>query len=135
MSLTLRYDPVDKVVRSTGDPPNGIVNLAMPDGHVTFVVDPKWQPAGTVTLTARADGQNVDLDEVMEGLVDMDAVGGLFSATTTAVQLCMASYLQAIVLMDERSHAELAHNVVDFLAEFVIAINVRARELQPEEER
>jgi hypothetical protein len=44
MSLLLRFDNTEQVLRSVGDPPNGILGVATPDRTATFVIDSSYQP-------------------------------------------------------------------------------------------
>ena len=42
--MLLRYSEAEKVLRSVGDPPNGVVCLAAPGGDPTFCIEGRWEP-------------------------------------------------------------------------------------------
>lgn len=44
MAMLLRFSPSEGVLRSVGDPPNGILGVACPNDIATFVIDTAWLP-------------------------------------------------------------------------------------------
>lgn len=54
MTLLIRYDPAESVLRSVGAPPNGIVGVGWPDGCASWLIDAAYQPPAKGLLPAGA---------------------------------------------------------------------------------
>jgi len=92
--LLLRYSPGEKVVRSVGDAPNGILAVSSHPAHFGFVVDGQNMPKGQGTICEVDPGglpdhlTPVEVADVVDG-VEADAdLRFLWIALTESLASC-----------------------------------------------
>lgn len=123
MGLLIRLDRTEHVLRSVGDPPNGVLCLACPD-KAMFVVDANYQPAQTgaaITIEhmMTSDGLGpastpvaiADVLDGCEGMPEMLAVVRYPAAALASFALHNAEQEVPFDVVPIRAH-------VDFLEEF-----------------
>lgn len=75
MGLLLRFSPNEGVLRSVGDPPNGILGIASPNDIATFVIDAAWTPSsapeqGEMRVEAHGAEHGIDAESTPISLED-----------------------------------------------------------------
>lgn len=73
--MKLRLDRELNVIRSTGDPPVGILVTAYPDGEATFAIESSWEPRSRPTKAA-----------VGSARVEVSATSAGISETATPIE-------------------------------------------------
>lgn len=118
--LLIRADPVEHVLRSVGDPPNGILCVIVPDDVASWAIDGKFQPsvpdgAEGVVIDARASNTGEGLASTPITPDDLVAACEGASEVLAIVQMLggyLASSLQLSIggMRFEflRSHVDLA---------------------------
>ena len=130
MSLLIRYDPVEKVLRSVGSPPNGIVCFGAPDDVACWTIDSSWQPpAGPAATPAAPLGIVTDsrpggiadtavaitATELADAVESPLEVQALVQAVIAGVHYAWQEFLAALRLDLIRSHIDLADDTLDAL--------------------
>lgn len=117
MSLKLKASPAESVIRSVGDPPNGVLVFANPDGGPTWAVDSAWMPEKMegsgigVEFHESEDGiwesqTPVDLEAVLDGAADDETRAVIFMYAVSIPQA--AAEAHAPKLRWERLDREVA---------------------------
>ena len=113
MSLVIRYDRDEKVIRSTGDPPNGILGIV--DSGSSFAIMGSWEPPRgakvkpgetlLVTSVGLPPGEcdRVDADEIIEGCAERTDLHAVYEMTVVGfMQTCeIAAPHAAVSVIDD----------------------------------
>lgn len=111
MSLLIRYSPDEGVLRSTGDPPNGVLSLA--GGGARFVITSSWEPDRTqpgaqlVEGPPPSDAADVPVEDVVEACAGKREIASLLRMTVGA--LIESVKMHATMLNPDGIEAAAAH--------------------------
>lgn len=116
--LLIRYDPDLGVLRSVGDPPNGILIVCAPQEGATWAVDGSYTPPTGISGSAvdpqpSDDGMGpnstvVDVDDVAAGCESRTEALGLLEMVGMAAASSFALYAPQLQFEVIGSHCELA---------------------------
>lgn len=145
MTVVIRFDPVEHVIRSAGETLPGILGCGEdPDGQWGFTVDSAWTPtkemvdrgeqldaAGVATnLAERISGwrdtvEMIDTRDVIEGCVDLQMVASVMQVAQQAVTMAWA-------LRGMQGDVECVRRCLDFVDEVYAATAARYEREQPQ---
>jgi hypothetical protein len=126
LPLRIRYHPKEGVIRSEGDPPNGILMVGG-DYKIgaTLAIHPSVQPPRTgrgpgIHMTqlpgnavAEGDAAPVDVEDVIDGCIAPEDIGAVWQTVMLATQARCALALETFAPEDVVAFAELAVKVRD----------------------
>lgn len=126
MGLLIRYDPAGAMLRSVGDPPNGVITIVVPDGEpASFAIDGSYE----FDLSRSVSGAiTIERKGAPGGVPDSSApvdVGALLDACETPVEralllngavACIRSAADHNAQADVPLLVEYLQSHVDFLA-------------------
>lgn len=85
MTLRIVHSPQEGVLRSVGDPPNGIVGFSVPEpgDSVRVIVSPTYDPAGGNGQPVEDLATELEYEEAIEALADNDAASVFYSTAAS----------------------------------------------------
>ena len=137
----------EHVIRSVGDPPNGILGIAEDESRWFFHVDPSWEPprekiegavrAGAVGLAAETKVSNDVTEELRNEVTIEELVDGALDMQVLSVLWVMA--IGTFTLMVSQAGPSMARwrslrALSAFVDEVYVAVSRRAPELMGGEE-
>lgn len=131
MSLVIRRDEAESVLRSVGDPPNGIVGIASPEGEASWVIDTGWEPPTIDTsgppktlIVARPSETGmaptaipVDLEDLIAGLAGGIEAFVLMQMLGAAIVMSAQTFGAMLAFELIREHIDLAIRTRDALVD------------------
>jgi hypothetical protein len=120
--LLIRADRGEKVLRSVGEAPNGIVCIVVPDGTAAWAIDAAWQPptvaslehGGVITVDMPSEngmGQAstvVDVDDIVVACASGLEAGWLLALVCAACHATSARCIPELRFEPAISHLDLA---------------------------
>lgn len=118
--MVLRWDGFERVLRSVGDPPNGILGVATPDATATFVIDPTYQPpAGARGIQSKRTETGIDdtafpvsVSDVIDGCASPVELTFVVQAACGTLAACVHYFVQT-----DSWNLDLLQSHVDLLRE------------------
>jgi len=123
--LLLRYSPGDKMVRSVGDAPNGILAVSSHPAHYGFVVDSQHVPEGAGDIWEVDPGglpdhlTPVEVSDVVDGVEAVGELRFLWVALTGCLSRCTD------LLRDEPGYLAALEGLSGVAREFLDAVGAQ----------